>query len=197
MTSRPGRHPWRRLLIVGLFIGVLFAVFELSGLRGHLSLDYLHRQIEANRLLGLLLFVLLFSLGNLIQVPGWIFLAAAVLALGKLWGGVATYVAASLSCICTFLLIRLLGGDALRELDQPLAVRILARLDRQPVRAVALLRILFQTLPALNYALALSGVRFRNYLAGTMIGLPVPIAIYCLVFDSLAHYLLPAGYLAG
>lgn len=195
--NRAARRPWRRLLVVGLFIGLLFAVFELSGLRGHLSLDYLHRQIEANRLLGLVLFALLFSLGNLIQVPGWIFLAAAVLALGKLWGGVATYVAASLSCVCTFLIIRLLGGDALRQLDHPLAIRILARLDGQPVLAVALLRVLFQTLPALNYALALSGVRFRNYLAGTMIGLPVPIAIYCLVFDSLAHYLLPAGYLAG
>lgn len=195
--NRAARRPWRRLLVVGLFIGLLFAVFELSGLRGHLSLDYLHRQIEANRLLGLVLFALLFSLGNLIQVPGWIFLAAAVLAFGKLWGGVATYVAASLSCVCTFLIIRLLGGDALRQLDHPLAIRILARLDRQPVLAVALLRVLFQTLPALNYALALSGVRFRNYLAGTMIGLPLPIAIYCLVFDSLAHYLLPAGYLAG
>lgn len=195
--NRAARRPWRRLLVVGLFIGLLFAVFELSGLRGHLSLDYLHRQIEANRLLGLVLFALLFSLGNLIQVPGWIFLAAAVLAFGKLWGGVATYVAASLSCVCTFLIIRLLGGDALRQLDHPLAIRILARLDGQPVLAVALLRVLFQTLPALNYALALSGVRFRNYLAGTMIGLPVPIAIYCLVFDSLAHYLLPAGYLAG
>lgn len=195
--NRAARRPWRRLLVVGLFIGLLFAVFELSGLRGHLSLDYLHRQIEANRLLGLVLFALLFSLGNLIQVPGWIFLAAAVLALGKLWGGVATYVAASLSCVCTFLIIRLLGGDALRQLDHPLAIRILARLDGQPVLAVALLRVLFQTLPALNYALALSGVRFRNYLAGTMIGLPLPIAIYCLVFDSLAHYLLPAGYLAG
>lgn len=195
--NRAARRPWRRLLVVGLFIGLLFAVFELSGLRGHLSLGYLQQQIEANRLLGLVLFALLFSLGNLIQVPGWIFLAAAVLALGKLWGGVATYVAASLSCVCTFLIIRLLGGDALRQLDHPLAIRILARLDRQPVLAVALLRVLFQTLPALNYALALSGVRFRNYLAGTMIGLPLPIAIYCLVFDSLAHYLLPAGYLAG
>lgn len=195
--NRAARRPWRRLLVVGLFIGLLFAVFELSGLRGHLSLGYLQQQIEANRLLGLVLFALLFSLGNLIQVPGWIFLAAAVLALGKLWGGVATYVAASLSCVCTFLIIRLLGGDALRQLDHPLAIRILARLDGQPVLAVALLRVLFQTLPALNYALALSGVRFRNYLAGTMIGLPVPIAIYCLVFDSLAHYLLPAGYLAG
>lgn len=195
--NRAARRPWRRLLVVGLFIGLLFAVFEFSGLRGHLSLGYLQQQIEANRLLGLVLFALLFSLGNLIQVPGWIFLAAAVLALGKLWGGVATYVAASLSCVCTFLIIRLLGGDALRQLDHPLAIRILARLDRQPVLAVALLRVLFQTLPALNYALALSGVRFRNYLAGTMIGLPLPIAIYCLVFDSLAHYLLPAGYLAG
>lgn len=197
MSDSPGRPPWLRLLGVGLFIGLLFAVFEVSGLRGHLSLAYLHQQIEANRLAGLLLFVLLFSLGNLIQVPGWIFLAAAVLALGKLWGGLATYVAACLSCACTFLLIRLLGGNALRELDHPLAVRLLASLDRQPVRAVAVLRIVFQTLPALNYSLALSGLRFRNYLAGTLIGLPVPIAVYCLVFDSLAHYLLPASYLAG
>jgi hypothetical protein len=25
-------------------------------------------------------------LGNLVQIPGWVFLAAAVLALGQLWG---------------------------------------------------------------------------------------------------------------
>jgi uncharacterized membrane protein YdjX (TVP38/TMEM64 family) len=45
---------------------------------------------------------------------------------------------------------------------------------------------LFQTLPALNYALALSGVRFRTYAAGTLLGLPLPIMAYCLFFDYLA-----------
>jgi uncharacterized membrane protein YdjX (TVP38/TMEM64 family) len=43
--------------------------------------------------------------------------------------------------------------------------------------------------PALNYALALSGVRFRTYLLGTLLGLPLPIALYCLFFDYLAMLL--------
>jgi len=46
---------------------------------------------------------------------------------------------------------------------------------------------MFQTLPALNVALALSGVRFRAYLAGTLLGLPLPIALYCLFFEQIAR----------
>jgi uncharacterized membrane protein YdjX (TVP38/TMEM64 family) len=52
-----------------------------------------------------------------------------------------------------------------------------------------LLRILFQTVPALNYALALSGIRFRQYLTGTLLGLPLPIALYCVIFEYLAKAL--------
>jgi uncharacterized membrane protein YdjX (TVP38/TMEM64 family) len=99
---------------------------------------------------------------------------------------VVTYVAAVSSCAFTFVLIRAVGGDALRTLDNRLAVRLLGQLDAHPVRAVALLRIVFQTVPALNYALALSGIRFRSYLVGTLVGLPVPIALYCIFFDLLA-----------
>jgi uncharacterized membrane protein YdjX (TVP38/TMEM64 family) len=57
------------------------------------------------------------------------------------------------------------------------------------VSSVALLRTLFQTAPALNYALAMSGIEFRRYLAGTLIGLPLPIALYCIFFDVLAAQL--------
>ena len=42
-----------------------------------------------------------------------------------------------------------------------------------------------QTLPALNYALALSGLRLRHYVLGTLLGLPLPIAVYCVFFDYL------------
>lgn len=182
-------HPYRRLLSVAAFLLLLFAVLEISGLRQHFSLAFLQQQILAHKLTGLLLFILLFALGNLIQVPGWIFLAAAVLTLGKTWGGLATYLAASLSCIFTFLTIRLIGGDALRQFKSPLATRIFERLDRHPLQSVIALRILFQTVPVLNYSLALSGIRFRHYLAGTLLGLPLPIAVYCLLFDSLAGLL--------
>lgn len=180
---------YQRLLAVLLFLVVLLAIFELSGLGDHFSLDFLRHKILENRFSGLLIFVLLFSLGNLIQVPGWIFLAAAVLALGRTWGGVATYLAATISCVFTFLTIRLVGGDALRTLNGKLAGRILGQIDVHPIKSVLVLRVLFQTVPALNYALAMSGINFRGYLIGTVLGLPLPIILYCLFFEYLAKAL--------
>jgi uncharacterized membrane protein YdjX (TVP38/TMEM64 family) len=101
----------------------------------------------------------------------------------------ATYVAACLSCITTFVVIRLVGADALREFNGRLSTRIFARLDAHPLQSVLLLRLLFQTVPALNYVLALSGIRFRDYLLGTLLGLPLPILLYCIFIESLARVL--------
>ncbi|OOG56165.1 VTT domain-containing protein [Polaromonas sp. C04] len=179
-------NPYRRLLGVVVFFVALLAVFQFTGLRDNFSLAFLRDAFLAHKLGGVLIFVAMFSLGNLIQIPGWIFLAAAVLALGRVWGGVVTYIAAVMSCAITFLIIRLVGGDALLQLKSKWARKILGRLHAQPVTSIALLRTMFQTLPALNAALALSGVKFRQYLAGTMLGLPLPIALYCLFFDYLA-----------
>lgn len=184
--DHPIMSPYRRLLAVLLFLGLLLAIFEFSGLRAHFSLEFMRQTMLDNRVSGLAIFVLVFALGNLIQIPGWVFLAAAVLALGRTWGGLATYVAASISCVVSFLVIRFVGGDALRQLDNRVVTRILRRLDSHPVGSILLSRVVFQTLPALNYALAMSGVGFRAYLLGTLLGLPLPIALYCLFFDYLA-----------
>ena len=180
---------YKQLIAVVLFLAVLFAIAELSGLREHFSFEYLHQTLLENKWSGLVIFVLLFAAGNLIQIPGWIFLAAAVLALGRTWGGIVSYVAASFSCAITYFIIRWVGGDALNRLKGKLATRILGQLHAKPVRSVMVLRILFQTLPALNYALALSGVGFRKYMLGTLLGLPLPIAVYCVLFERLAAFL--------
>jgi len=192
MTSTAGRAAiafvlrYKRLLGVVLFLVILFAIFQISGLREHFNLAFIRQLILQHRVGGLILFVLLFSLGNLIQIPGLVFLAAAVVTLDRFWGGVVTYVAAVVSCALTFVIIRALGGDALRSLRNRVAVKILHQLDAHPIGSVALLRVLFQTAPTLNYALGMSGIKFRNYLMGTLAGLPLPIALYCIFFDLLA-----------
>ena len=177
---------YQRLLAVGLFLGILLGVFQAFGLRDHFNLEFIRGLILQHQIGGLVLFVLLFSLGNLILIPGWVFLAAAVVTLGRVSGGAVTYVAAVTSCVLTFLTIRALGGNVLRLLTNRVAVRIMRELDAHPIGSIALLRILFQTMPAMNYALAMSGTRFRTYLIGTLIGLPLPIALYCLFFDFVA-----------
>jgi uncharacterized membrane protein YdjX (TVP38/TMEM64 family) len=183
-------HKYKRILLVLLFLALLLVLLQLSGLRAHFSLEFLRQHLLENKLSGLAIFVLLFAAGNLLQIPGWIFLAAAVLALGRTWGGLASYVAAIISCSFTFFTIHWLGGDALRELNNRFARKLFSQLDAHPITSMTVLRIMFQTVPPLNYALALSGVKFRHYLIAALLGLPLPIFLYCLFFDYLASRLL-------
>ncbi len=187
-------YRYKRLLLVIAFLAMLLAIFQLSGLRNHFNLTFLHQKFVDNALTGLLVFIALFVIGNLIQIPGWIFLGAAVISLDRFWGGLATYVAAIVSCVVTFWVIRSIGGDALRQIKNPYAVHILESLDKRPVTAVFVLRLLMQTAPALNYALAMSGIKFRHYMTGTLLGLPVPIALYCVFFDYLARIMHVSGH---
>ncbi|KZX60755.1 SNARE associated Golgi protein [Alcanivorax sp. HI0033] len=180
---------YRRLILLAVMLVSVLLIVELTGLREQFSLTALRTLLEANLLVGVLLFVLAFAIGNLIQLPGWPFLAAAILALGTVAGGLVTYVAACVSCLVTFQVVQGVGGSALRDIDKPLARKILARLDSHPVRSVMLLRLLFQTMPALNYTLALSGVKRRDYLLGSLLGLPFPLLIYCFFFDRIAQVL--------
>jgi uncharacterized membrane protein YdjX (TVP38/TMEM64 family) len=177
---------YRRLLGVIAFLLLLWGLFYVTGWRNHLNLRYLQDTLAAHPQTGLMIFMLLFTMGNLVQIPGWIFLAAAVLTLGQWMGGAVTYAAASVSCIVTFLLIRWLGGNALQRLENKTVVKVLRRLHTHPLQSIIVSRVLFQTLPALNYALAMSGVKLRHYMLGTLLGLPLPIALYCVFFDFLA-----------
>ncbi len=175
----------KRLLHIVLFFAVLFAIVEASGLRANLTPDQIQPLFDQHRLIAIVLFCLVFSIGNLLYVPGWVFLVAAVLALGKEWGGLTTYIAALTSCTLSYFLIRAVGGNALRSLENRIADKIFSRLDAHPIGSITTLRLLFQTVPVLNYALALSKVRFRHYLIGTLIGLPLPIFAYCYFFEYL------------
>lgn len=187
-TSPPSaRQRWRWLALLA-FVALLWAVVEVTGLRDQLSLQAMREGFAQHRAWGFAVFTALFVLGNLAHVPGGVFFVAAVLALGPLWGALTTYVAACISCTVTFIVVRTLGADALRELKGKLARRLFAQLDATPVRSVVLLRWVFHSVPALNYTLALSGVHLRDYVLGTMLGLPLPIVLATLLFDTLARW---------
>lgn len=183
MDLAPTTSPKRKLLYILCFFGGLYLIAEATGLRSSLSPQTIKALFLEHRLVGILLFCLAFIVGNLLYVPGLVFLVGAVFALGKEWGGLATFTAAVASAVTSYFLIRAVGGNALRSLNNRWADKIFAHLDERPIQSVTLLRLMFQSLPALNYALALAGVRFRHYLAGTLLGLPIPIAFYCFFFD--------------
>lgn len=102
-------------------------------------------------------------------------------------------VTAPLAVTAPFLVARRLGAAAgfasLAELPVPLFKRLLARLDTKPLTTVILLRCCFFLSPPVTYALALSSLSFRHYMAGTFLGLLAPMALFCLFADKLVAFL--------
>lgn len=183
MASDPGWKRWARIgALVALLVG-FYLVAELTGVGDELSRERVQAAMEGAGAWGLLLFVGVFAVGELLHVPGLVFVAAAILAYGELWGGLAGYLGALVSVTVSFLVVRGVGGQPLAEVERPLLRRWLDRLEARPIAVVALLRLLLWMAPPLNYTLAMSGVRFRDYVIGSALGLAPPIAAVAVFFD--------------
>jgi uncharacterized membrane protein YdjX (TVP38/TMEM64 family) len=178
-----------RLILILIIFLMFYFIGQYSGVRESISIEIIGEHFKNNLLFGFLIFCILLTLGNLLYIPGLLFLAAAVIALGKGMGGMVTYVAAVTSCCISYFAVNFVGGGLLREFDSKIAQNIFLNLDKKPIGSVVVLRLIFQTAPALNYALALSDLKLKNYLIGTILGLPIAIALYCIFFDELAKIL--------
>lgn len=164
-----------RLLLLVLLLGALAFGAWSSGLHEQWTSERLRLAVTEAGAWGLLVFFAAFTAGQLLQVPGVVFVLAARAAWGPVGGFASAYAGAILSAALVFLFVRAVGGTPLGEIRWPPARRILSGLDRRPVLTVAALRALFMLNPPLNYALALSPVRPHQHLLGSALGLLAPV----------------------
>jgi uncharacterized membrane protein YdjX (TVP38/TMEM64 family) len=128
--------------------------------------------------------------GELLHLPGMLFVVAAQLVFGRGAGLAIAYAGAVLGVATAFALARVVrgraGAHAPRRLPWAWAQRLLDGLDRHPIATIVLLRSVFWISPPLNYALGWSRVRARDYLIGSAIGLVVPVTLIGLVLARVA-----------
>jgi uncharacterized membrane protein YdjX (TVP38/TMEM64 family) len=180
-APRPPRR-WRLLALAAVVVATL-VVGRASGATESLSVEGVRRAVEDAGLVGLVLFVALFAVGELLHVPGLVFVAAAVAIWGPVAGGLAASAGALVSLVTSFAVVRGVGGSHRPAPRWAFLERLLAGLERRPVATVALARAVFILSPPVTYALALSPVRFRDYLVGSALGLVAPLTVAVLVFD--------------
>jgi uncharacterized membrane protein YdjX (TVP38/TMEM64 family) len=168
---------WRliRLAVLFALVIALVVIAATTGVRDRFTVEHLRSQAVASGAWGILIFCAAFCAGELIYIPGTVFLVAAVLAWGRLAGGLIAFVASMLAVLATFVLVRAVGGKPLGDVTRPWVRKTLDGLERHPIRVVAILRFVFWTSPPLNYAFALSPLRFRDHLIGSALGLVLPV----------------------
>jgi uncharacterized membrane protein YdjX (TVP38/TMEM64 family) len=173
-----------RALIVVAVLGLIFVAALLSGVADDVDPERVRTAIVDAGPWGVALFVAMFVVGELIHIPGMVFVLAGVLTYGRSLGFFVALLGAVASVAFSFWLVRTFGGQALAQLRFKVLQRMLSKLDARPVRTVFVLRSIFWIAPALNYALAMSRVRFRDYLVGSALGLVLPILGVTLLFEQ-------------
>ena len=184
----PPRRSWlprlRLAAIVLLFAGG-YAIARATGVLDNLDADAIRESVASAGPWGVLLYVAIYAGGELLHVPGMAFVAAAILLWGQTAGFAIALVASVISVCVSFVVVRTIGGKPLGSVDRPLMRKMLDRLHARPIVTIALLRSVFWMSPPLNYALALTNIRFRDYLIGSAIGLVVPVLLATVVFELL------------
>lgn len=163
----------RRLRLLGGLGFLLLAGLggRALGLDQTLGLEELRAEVGRLGSLGMLVYVVAFTVGLLLYIPGTFFVGSAILIYGRPIGFGVAFAGSIVAVSTSFLVIRSVGGGLLRELDRPLLTRMLNTLDARPIMTVLILRVFFFLAPPLNYALALSSIRFRDYILGSTLGL--------------------------
>ena len=184
VASMTAARRWRLGAVIAVAVAVV-VLAKTTGLTGWLEKDRLRALVLSAGACGPLVFLALFCAGELVHVPGTVFVAASVFAYGRTMGGLLAYAGAIASFSLVFAVVRSIGGTPLGEIRWERARRILAHLEERPVRTVILLRLLLWMSPTLNYVLALSRVRFSRYFVGSVLGLALPIFVLAVLSDRL------------
>lgn len=166
------RLPLFVLVIVGLWI-----IAWATGVGARFTVDSMRTLLGGKGLWGVAIFTALFAAGQLLRVPGPVFVATAVAVYGRNFGTLVALLGALVSVTVSFAVVRTFAGTVRTDVHRPLVRRLLSKLDSRPVMTVALLRLTFQTAPLLDYALPMTTLRWRDHLLGSMLGLPVPVAV--------------------
>lgn len=200
MLCRMSRPRALRLALLVVFAAVLFLVGHLSGATEWLSLPRLRVRLEQAGPTAPLIFAGALILAVTLHLPGLPFVIGGITLFGRLRGALILWGASLIAISITFAMARTVGGQLIQApnpdalgLQRPFLRRILWQLLDRPVRTVFLLRLFLALFPPLNFALAVTGIRFRHYLLGSALGLIPPLAFATLWVDWVARLLLRAG----
>jgi len=187
MMSAGTKRIVRLVALAVLFVG-LVVVGSRPSVQALFALEHLRTITSDAGVLGMLAFVGLCTGGYLLRVPGIMFVLVALLGWGSIAGSLMSFVGLTVAVSVSFWAFRGVGGSPIADIDSKWVRSILGQLDDHPVRTVALLRVVFFVNPIVNLSLVLTGVRFRDYLVGTVLGVILPLAAMALAGDWLMSF---------
>jgi uncharacterized membrane protein YdjX (TVP38/TMEM64 family) len=174
----------KALALLAFVVGAIVLV-RYTPLRSYLTQESLAAFLDAAGIWAPVVFVFIYALGVCLFVPGTLLTGLGAAIFGPYKGFVFVWIGAMLGASAAFVIGRFLGrefaaslvGDRLRKYDEAI--------ERNGFATVLYLRLLYFPFTPMNFGMGLTRVRFRDYVAGTGLGILVGTFIFTFFIGTL------------
>jgi uncharacterized membrane protein YdjX (TVP38/TMEM64 family) len=174
----------KALIFIAFIIGAI-ALVRFTPIKGYLTADALGRFLDAAGFWAPLLFMLVYTVGVCLFIPGTLLTGLGAAIFGAYWGFLYVWVGAMLGASAAFWIGRTLGrefaasliGDKLKKYDDAI--------ERNGFATVLYLRLVYFPFTPMNFGMGLTKVHFWDYLFGTGLGIIVGTFVFTFFIGTL------------
>jgi uncharacterized membrane protein YdjX (TVP38/TMEM64 family) len=178
------------LVLAAVFIGLWF-----SPLREQMTRENVRAFVEHLRGLwyGPIVFILAFAAGCIVAAPASVFCIASGFIFGWVLGGTYAVIGGLLGATASFFVARFVGEGLLDRFGK-VGKMVARQVDHAGFRSLLVLRFI-PGIPfaVLNYGAGVCGVRFRDYIASTFLGILPPMFVFAYSADALFNGTMSEG----
>lgn len=162
-----------KAVIFLLFIVASVAIIKFSPLKDYVTFDVLGDFIETAGIWAPVVFIIIYSIGVCIFLPGTLLTLIGAAIFGPYYGFLYVWIGAMMGATGAFIIGRTMGrefaaslvGDKLQKYDDAI--------ERNGFAAVLYLRLLYFPFTPMNFGMGLTKIRFLDYFFGTGLGIIV------------------------
>jgi uncharacterized membrane protein YdjX (TVP38/TMEM64 family) len=178
----------KAILKAGIFLAFIILAISLirfTPIKNYLTAQALGDFLETAGYLAPVLFMLIYTVGVCVFLPGTLLTGLGAAIFGAYWGFLYVWIGAMLGASAAFFIGRTLGrefaasliGDRLKKYDDAI--------ERNGFATVLYLRLVYFPFTPMNFGMGLTKVHFRDYFLGTGLGIIVGTFIFTFFIGTL------------
>ncbi len=177
-----------KVCFLAAFIALAIHLVRFTPVKEYLTAEALRRFLDEAGFWGPFVFMLVYTVGICLFVPGTLLTGLGAAIFGAYWGFVYVWVGAMLGASAAFFIGRTLGrefaasliGDKLKKYDDAI--------ERNGFATVLYLRLVYFPFTPMNFGMGLTKVRFWDYFFGTGLGIIVGTFIFTFFIGTVKDF---------
>lgn len=168
-----------------VFIIAAILLIRFTPVKNYLTADALGSFLEAAGLWAPVVYMMIYAVGVCLFLPGTLLTGLGAAIFGAYWGFLYVWIGAMLGASAAFFIGRTLGRDFAASLIGNKLKKYDDAIERNGFATVLYLRLVYFPFTPMNFGMGLTKVRFRDYVAGTGLGIIVGTFIFTFFIGTL------------